>query len=47
MNYNISKLVDSNPNLATELKNKCYKVPIRDQCERYYLDKSTGHMYVF
>ena len=26
MNYNISKLVDSNPNLATELKNKCYKV---------------------
>ena len=26
MNYNISKLVDSNLNLATELKNKCYKV---------------------
>ena len=21
--------------------------PIRDQCERYYLDKSIGHMYVF
>ena len=21
--------------------------PVRDQCERYYLDRSTGHMYVF
>ena len=26
MNYNISKLADINPNLATELKNKCYDV---------------------
>ena len=25
MNYNISKLTDSNPELATELKNKCYR----------------------
>ena len=116
MNYNISKLADINPNLATELKNKCYDVvglcqqvhkemgpflneymyqealdilfeeegieefeckaieqlgpeqrqqlwnymrlsgvsigilfnfaPVRDQCERYYLDKNTGNMYV-
>ena len=21
--------------------------PVRDQCERYYLDKNTGHMYAF
>jgi GxxExxY protein len=21
--------------------------PVRDQCERYYLDKKTGHMYAF
>ena len=26
INYNISKLVDINTNLATELKNKCYRV---------------------
>lgn len=26
MNYNISKLADVNPNLAAELKNKCYSV---------------------
>ena len=26
MNYNILKLADINPNLATELKNKCYDV---------------------
>ena len=26
MNYNISKLVDINPELAAELRNKCYKV---------------------
>ena len=26
MNYNISKLADSNPKLAEELKNKCYRV---------------------
>ena len=26
MNYNISKLVDTNPKLATELKNKCYAI---------------------
>ena len=26
MNYNISKLADINPGLATELKQKCYKV---------------------
>ncbi len=26
MNYNISKLADINPDLATELKNKCYDV---------------------
>ena len=26
MNYNISKLADINPNLATELKNKCYGI---------------------
>ena len=25
MNYNVSKLADSNPGLATELRNKCYK----------------------
>ncbi|MBR4336661.1 MAG: hypothetical protein IKP91_00255 [Bacteroidaceae bacterium] len=26
MNYTISKLADSNSNLAAELKNKCYRV---------------------
>ena len=26
MNYNISKLAENNPDLATELKSKCYKV---------------------
>ena len=43
MNYNITKLADSNPDLAVELRNKCYL----DQCERYYLDTKTGHMYAF
>ena len=26
MNYNISKLADVNPNLAVELRNKCFRV---------------------
>jgi len=25
----------------------CNFAPVRDQCERYYLDRNTGHMYVF
>ena len=72
MTYNIAKLADFDPALATGLKSRCYTIiglcqqvhremgpflneymilynfaPVHDQCERYYLDKKTGNMYVF